>query len=209
MASLPPAIFFINGDITYPPSPPFFPGTTPPTSELGKLETQLFIDDVMTKQEFDARMAADPNYATIVHLRGFRILVILPDFHDLVNRQLADVVMFLHQGLADIEKNNFGPPSQNYPIDRINMYALLRAVGSASVVILPFSAMSTCNSCKYPFYCDSCHTFSGIKICSGCNCSCKCGCDCAITDNQGHRINPIHAPNCDNEYHNIDFINRK
>ena len=208
MGLLPPAIFFINGDITRPQSPPFFPGTTP-SSELEKLEIQLFIDDVMSKQEFDARVVADPNYPTIVHLRGLRILVVLPNFYDGYNRQYADVVMFLHQGLADIEKNNFGPPFQSFPIDRINMYELLRAVNSPSVVILPFSFMPKCDTCRFPFFCDGCHTFSGIKICSSCGCGCKCGCDCLLTDNQGVPVNPIHAPNCDNEFHNVDFINRK
>ena len=123
MPSMPPAIVFVNGDITYPATPPpnppdldVFIGSEPnnPTSyidspsELTTLQIQLFIDDTMTKSEFDARMVADPNYATIVHLQGLRILVILPTFRDFVNRERADVVMFLHQGLADIETNWFG-----------------------------------------------------------------------------------------------------
>jgi len=225
MSSLPPAIFFINGDINYPPTPPYFPGTDPkaPTNTLTILQTQLFIDDTMTKSEFDARVASDPNYPTIVHLQGLRILVIVPEYSDgyghyqphhhphinVSNVQYADVVMFLHQGLADIEKNHFGPPGQSYEIQRINMYELLRAVGSPNVVILPFFTMPHCNSCNYPFYCDRCHTFSGIKICGGCGCGCQCGCSCGLIDNQGIRSSNISAPNCDNEYHNPDFINRK
>lgn len=213
MSSLPPAIFFINGDITYPTSPTFI-GSNPssPTSyagfsELTNLQTQLFIDDTMTKDEFDARVAADPNYPTIVHLQGYRILVILPTFQDGYNRQYADVVMFLHQGLADIEKNNFGPPFQDWDLQRVNMYELLRANHSHAVVILPFYAMPTCESCNYPFYCDKCHTFSGIRICGGCEGGCKCG--CGLIDNQGISSSPVHLPNCDNEYHNKSFINRK
>jgi len=225
MSSLPPAIFFINGDINYPPNPPYFPGTDPkaPTNTLTILQRQLFIDDTMTKAEFDARVAVDPNYPTIVHLQGFRILVIVPEYSDgyghypphfhphinIPNVRYADVVMFLHQGLADIEKNRFGPPCQNYEIQRINMYALLRAVGSPNVVILPFYTMPHCNSCNYPFYCDCCHTFSGIRTCGGCGGSCKCGCNCGLIDNQGIKQSNIHAPNCDNEYHNPDFIHRK
>jgi hypothetical protein len=217
MSSLPSAIFFINGDISYPPKPPFFPGTDPkaPTNTLTILQTQLFIDDTMTKAEFDARVAADPNYPTIIHLQNLRILVIVPLYNDgytymnLPNMQFADVVMFLHQGLADVEFNRFGPPCQNYEVQRMNMYALLRAAQSPNVVILPFNALPHCNSCNYPFFCDRCHTFSGIRICNSCGCGCQCGCTSGLVDNQGRRIGIIHAPNCDNEYHNPDFINRK
>lgn len=180
--SLSPAIIFINSDIN--------------DAEQRTLQTQLFIDDTMTKTEFDHRITVDPNYATIIHLQNLRIMVILSSFHDMVNRNLADVVMFLHQGLADIECNKFGPPGQSYTIQRLTFYELLRAAGSSNVCCLPFQALSTCGSCKYPFYCDQCHTFSGIRTCRGCQCRCKCGCD-------------VHLPNCENEAHNIDFINRK
>lgn len=217
MSSLPPAIFFINGDINCPPNPPYFPGTdvTAPNNTLTILQTQLYIDDTMTKEEFDARVAADPNYPTIVHLEDLRILVIVPLYNDgynymnLPNMEFADVVMFLHQGLADIEFNRFGPPCQSFEVQRLNMYALLRAAQSPNVVILPFSALPHCNSCNYPFFCDSCHTFSGIRICNSCGCGCQCGCTAGLIDNQGVRQGIVHAPNCDNEYHNRNFINRK
>lgn len=221
MSSLPSAIFFINGDITYPqdPSLPVFPGTDPKASELTTLQTQLFINDTMTKAEFDARVLADPNYPTIIHLRGLRILVIVPLYDQTndgyqahittSNVDLADVVLFLHQGLADIEKNKFGPPGQNYEIQRMNMYAILRAAGSSAVVTLPGFGRACCNSCDYPFYCDTCHTFSGIRTCGGCGCSSQCGCTTGLIDNQGIKQSSIYAPNCDNEAHNINFINRK
>lgn len=214
MASLPPAIFFINGDITYPPSPPFFPGTTP-SSELQTLQRQLFIDDTMTKDEFDLRVAADPNYPLIVHLQMLRILVIVPKYNDgyhymaVPNIQFADVVLFLHQGLADVEINHLGPPGQSYDIQRMTMYSLLRAAGSPNVVILPFTALPTCSQCDFPFFCDRCHTFSGMKVCPACKNGCGCGCGTVLVDNQGLKDGIIHAPNCDNEFHNPDFINRK
>jgi hypothetical protein len=220
MSSLPAAIFFINGDITYPkPSVPVFPGTDPKISELTTIQTQLYINDTMTKQEFDARIAADPNYPTIVHLQNLRILVIVPQYDDgytgghtymnVPNILFADVVLFLHQGLADVEFNRFGPPCQNYDIQRMTMYSILRAAGSSAVVTLPCYARPGCNSCNYQFYCDGCHTFSGIRICGGCNCSTQCGCTTGLTDNQGVKISPVYLPNCDNEANNINFINRK
>jgi hypothetical protein len=90
-------ICFINGDITYPPTipipedigadPTLYIGSDDPLeSELGSLQLQLNIDETMSKQEFDARVAADPNYPRIVHLQNLRILVILTTFQDLVNR---------------------------------------------------------------------------------------------------------------------------
>lgn len=216
MSSLPPAIFFINGDITYPPTPPFFPGTTP-SSELQTLQTQLYIDDTMTKMEYDARVAADPNYPLIVHLLNLRILVIVPQYNDgyhhdmslIPNIQTADVVLFLHQGLADVEINHLGPPGQSYEIQRMTMYSLLRAAGSPNVVILPFQALPTCSQCHFPFFCDRCHTFSGMKVCPGCKNGCGCGCGTVLIDNQGIKSGVVHAPNCDNEFHNPDFINRR
>lgn len=249
MSSLPPAIIFINGDITYPPTTVFIgtqpqlPGSYASFSELTNLQTQLYIDDTMTKAEFDARVVADPNYPTIVHLRGLRILVILPTFYDDHNRHYADIVLFLHQGMADVECNRFwhdddddgygpyphtyppppppnyprshhhhgakGPPGQSYDIQRLTIYELLRAADSHSVVILPFEAMPHCDSCNYPFYCDRCHTFSGIKICHKCGCGCQCGCGTYLVDGQGIKSSPVYLPNCDNEAHNRNFINRK
>jgi hypothetical protein len=257
MTSLPPAIFFVNGDISYPSTPPIFIGSIPsnPRSYAGygtllNLQTQLFIDDIMTKEEFDGRVAADPNYPTIVHLRGFRILVIVPSYNDgycghdhhdhdhdqghccgqdgyhdgyhhhrpchhphinIRNIHLADVVMFFHQGVVDVEFNRFGPPLHAFDAQRITMYELLRAAHphSHSEICVPFEAFPRCGTCDYPFYCDTCHTFSGIRICRNCGGGCKCGCGCGLIDNQGIPESPVHLPNCDNEFHNWKFIHRK
>jgi hypothetical protein len=259
MLNPPPAIVFINGEIQYPSDQTPFIGSIPANitsyasvSELTNLQIQLFIDDTMSKEEFDARVKSDPNYPTIVHLQHLRILVILPKhvpFCEIDNLELADVVLFLHQGLADIERCHFGPPRQNFETQRLTIYEILRAAHPhghfrdhddhdrgnfrgherdhdhdhdhdherprSHVVTLPSwygvgegCEGGNCGSCNYPFYCDRCHTFSGIRKCRKCDCECKCGCDCGI-DNQGIRQSPIHAPNCDNEYHNLPFIRRK
>ena len=266
MSALPPAIFFVNGDITYPQAPPpnppdldVFIGSIPSNpssyiasaSELTTLQTQLFIDDIMSKNEFDARVDADPNYPVIVRLRGLRILVILPSFQDGKNKHHADVVIFLKTGMVYVESNRFWDhwdddfheecnecheyrdnhedyhfeesndgyyhrihvrhpfkfPNQAYDMQRITAYSLLRAAHSHNVAQLPWDCGPRCGECNYPFYCDKCHTFSGIKTCRGCECDCLCG--CTLFDNQGVRYSEIHLPNCDNEYHNHDFINRK
>ena len=279
MASLPPAIFFVNGDITYPAQPPPYPPDLPvfigsiPTnpssyiasaSELTTLQTQLFIDDTITKAEFDARIAADRHYPLIVRLRGLRVLVILPTFQDGYNKHHADVVFFLKIGLAYIERNRFWDhwdddfhddcdechghehdendehehdedewhehewhdddhdgyhhhrihvrhpykfPNQAYDMQRITAYSLLRAADCHHVAQLPWDCGPRCGECNYPFFCDKCHTFSGIRTCHGCRCDCMCG--CGIIDNQGVKFSPIHLPNCDNIYHNEKFIHRK
>ena len=144
---IPSAIIFINGDISRPSTipvplvvgsdPSLFIGAEPTTDELTKIQGQLYIDDTMTKQEFDARVAVDPNYPAIIHSQYLRILVILDNFHDLINRNLADVVMFVKQGIASIEKNNFGKPGLSLDLQRLNIYELLRYNKSPNVVIIP------------------------------------------------------------------------
>jgi hypothetical protein len=121
--NLPPAIVFINADID--------------NQIRATLTTQLFLNEVMSDTEFDSRVSADPNYPINVHLQGLRILVVRQNYQDFTNRTLADVVIFVNQGQAVVEKNNFGPPGLSLPIARLNIYALLRSVGSSFVVILP------------------------------------------------------------------------
>jgi hypothetical protein len=213
MSILPAFILFINGDITYPAEPPPTPPTYigaqwPQISELTHIQTQLFIDDTMTKQEFDARLIADPNYGTVIHLHGLRILVIVPSFEDMVNREWADIVGFLHKGLIDIEFNRCGDLFKSFDIQRISPNQLLHATHGPGEVVVPFGACgSECGMCQYPFYCDTEHTFSGIKICNSCGNECKCGCN--LYTKQGVKVSPIHLPNCENEAHNQAFIHRK
>lgn len=101
------------------------------------LETQLYIHETMTFSEFNSRVTADPNYADVVHLQNLRILVILPTFQDYTNRDKADLVLFYSHGNVTVEVNKYGPPGLCLPVQRINIYTLLREVGSSSVVIIP------------------------------------------------------------------------
>lgn len=106
----PGAIIFVNNDLT--------PGVE------GPLVRQLYITDTITGTEFDARVAADPNYPQIIHENNLRVLVIR-DFSDGYNRALADVAIFIKAGLASIESCKFGPPGQTFDIDRLTIYELL------------------------------------------------------------------------------------
>ena len=174
--SFPPAIIFINGNTDG------YGHTYGDLDSIGKstLESQLYIDETMTGEEFDARVVVDPNYPTIVHLWKQRILVIRPDFRDYINRELADVVLFVKQGMATILKNNYGPPGLTLPIQRLEIHQLLRYNRSEYVVNLPAIHV-------YPFP----RTLGGIFALQR-------------ADTSG-----VHTPNTDNEYNNDDFINRK
>lgn len=162
--SIPSAIIFVNADLT--------------DSLKEILAEQLNVTETMTGEEFDARMTADPNYATIIHLQKIRILVVRSDFRDYTNRTVADVAIFVKQGLASIEKNNFGPPGLTLPLQRLNLYALLRYNGSSEVTILPASSTTTSSA------------IGGIFTLQ-------------TSDPSG-----VHDANTDNEANNEDFINR-
>lgn len=108
---LPPAIIFVNNDLT--------------EQVLGILKSQLFITELIDGYEFDLRVLSDPNYPDIIHLNNIRLLVIR-SFNELNNRNLADVAIFVKAGLLSIEYNKFGPHGQTFPVDRINIYKLLK-----------------------------------------------------------------------------------
>lgn len=168
MANLPSAIIFVNQDITGPIQ--------------GVLETQLYIDETISGSVFNQRVSDGYDgytYPDDVRGNNLRILVIQEDFRDTTNRNLADVVIFVKQGMATILKNNLGPPTLSLPVARLNIYALLRGAGSAQVVILP-----TNNPPCGP-------RLGGIFAIQ-------------LADQSG-----VHDVNPDNEAHNIDFINRK
>lgn len=170
--NIPSAIIFVNADLN--------------DALKAVLTEQLNITETMTGAEFDARMVVDPNYADIVHLQKIRILVIRDDFHDYTNRTVADVAMFVKQGLASLEKNNFGPPGLTLPVQRINLYTVLRYVGSSEVTILPVSSTNTSSALGGIFALEGDEDTTGAYDTSG-----------------------VYSANTDNEANNTDFINRK
>ena len=164
MSTPPPAIIFINADID---------GYTKAT-----LMSQLYINEFMTMAEFDARQVADPNYADIVHLQKIRIMVSYEVFAN-TNQVLADIVLFYSHGMVKVEKSNVGPPGLTLDISRVNIYTLLRDVGSKYVVILPTTATKPPTSLK------------------------------GIVGIQGADSSGVHDPNIDSGKNNEAFINRK
>lgn len=109
---IPGAIIYINSDISQ--------------GVQNKLVSQLIIDQVLDGYVFDGYVAINPNYPHSIHSLNQRILVIRNDFSNTINRNLADIAIFVKAGLASVELNKFGPPAQTYNIDRITIYSLVQ-----------------------------------------------------------------------------------
>lgn len=171
---LPSGIIFVNADIS--------------TAQQQLLVNQLYITETISDQEFNQRVDDDPNYPSVVHGQNYRILVIFQNFSDYTNRTLADVAMFVKQGMASILKDNFGPPIFTFPIANLNIWQLLRAANSNQVIILP-------NSNQPP-------------LLSECDCGPIYG-GGGIVAEELRDLSGVHCVNPDNESNNINFINRK
>jgi len=101
MIILPSAILFVNNDLTQ--------------NVLNKLKSQLFITDVLESDIFDGYVNDIPNFINDCKAKNKRVLVIR-SFNDYTNRELADVAIFIKNGLASVEKNKYGPPGQTYKV---------------------------------------------------------------------------------------------
>lgn len=136
------AIIFVNNDLS--------------SSVQATLTSQLMLSEVIDGYEFDARVAADPNYPTEVHLNNLRVMVVR-SFFDLTNRNLADITIFIKEGLAYIECNKIGPPGLTRPVARLQLEELIAP---------PFITRDCDHECdchcrhKFPQYCG--HTQSNI-----------------------------------------------
>lgn len=98
------------------------------------LVRQLFINEVITGAEFDARLTEDPNYVNVVHFNGLKVLVVR-SFFELNNRDSADIVIFVKAGLASVESNKVGPPGLTLPVDRLYLHELV--TGVVSITFIP------------------------------------------------------------------------
>lgn len=87
------------------------------------LSSQLYISEIITGEEFDLRIANDPNYPSIVHNADLRILVKREDYK--TNGEYADVIGYVKNGLFCVMVNNVGPMGLSLQIDRLNIYQLL------------------------------------------------------------------------------------
>jgi len=104
MVLRPAGIIFVNDDLT--------------TSVQNALVKQLHISEVIDGYTFDARIAASSDYIDNIKLLDMRIMVVR-SFEELDNRSLADVVIFVTNGLASVLQNNFGPPGITFAVLRL------------------------------------------------------------------------------------------
>jgi hypothetical protein len=86
---------------------------------------------VLSGDQFDGYIVANPTYVHDIHRFGYRVLVIRDIFKDRLNNNtknysLADVMIFIKSGLVYIEKNNFGPPGATFSIYDLTLYQLLK-----------------------------------------------------------------------------------
>jgi len=110
----PGAILFINKEVS--------------EQVLSVIQSQLFINETMSDGYFISKINDDGYYVQKNKADGYRILVILENFNDISqpDRSLADVVMFVKNGLLSIEKNNYGPPMPSMTISDLYIHKLLR-----------------------------------------------------------------------------------
>ena len=101
MAIRPAAIIFVNNDLT--------------DNVKTMLVRQLHINEVIDGYVFDDRITADADYPNYIKINNLRLMVVR-SYLETDNRELADVAIFVAHGLAAIEKNNFGPRGQTYPV---------------------------------------------------------------------------------------------
>jgi hypothetical protein len=132
--ALPGAIVMVNHDLS--------------ASVQNRLQIQLHIDETITGQELDLRIAADPSYPQSVRIMRQRILV-MRDFRETTNRAEMDVVIFVRESMVYIECNCFGPTGKAFALSGIHW-------GQLGIYDTDINRSCTTNSC-------------------GCSTSCNCG----------------------------------
>lgn len=105
----PPALIFLNNQIS--------------DETKAIIQKQLNISETITGEEFDLRLATDPNYKSVIHGNNLRVLV-MRSFAESANRELADLALFYKNGLICVEKSNFGPPGITFPINNLYLSEL-------------------------------------------------------------------------------------
>jgi hypothetical protein len=107
--SIPTGIVFVNNDLT--------------ESVRNALVKQLFISEIMDGYTFDQTILNNSNYPTDIHNNNGRVMVVR-SFKELDNRDLADVVIFVTHGTANIEKNKYGPHGSVYRVAELSWQKL-------------------------------------------------------------------------------------
>lgn len=95
MVLIPSAVIFVNNDLT--------------DNVQNHLVKQLHISEVISGTTFDERVASNPNYSTQINQSNQRLMVVR-SFENINNRNEADILIFVKNGLAAVETDKTGPP---------------------------------------------------------------------------------------------------
>lgn len=101
MVAVPAAIVQVNSDIS---------GSVQET-----LVRQLYIDIVLTGDQFDANVAADSEYPNKIKQLNNRLLIVRPA-DNYTNRDLVDIVLFIKEGLSATAEDKYGRPLDTWPL---------------------------------------------------------------------------------------------
>lgn len=99
--ALPGAVVMVNNDLS--------------SSVQNRLQIQLHIDETITGQELDLRLAADPDYIKNIRIMRQRVLV-MRDFRETANRTEMDIVIFVRESMVYVEQNCFGPTGKTFAL---------------------------------------------------------------------------------------------
>ena len=101
MVAVPAAIVFVNNDLT--------------DNVQARLIRQLHISEVISGETFDSRVDSDSEYVNKIKQLNQRVMVVR-SFATINNRDLADVLIFVKNGLAAVETDKVGPPGITFEV---------------------------------------------------------------------------------------------
>lgn len=112
MVAIPPAIMFVNDDLS--------------PSVHDTLVRQLFINQILDGYTFDSFIAADPSWPDKIKQLNQRVMVVrtFADRFSVTTWNIPDVIIFIKNGLASVEINK-GPPSFTVPVLKLDWGYLL------------------------------------------------------------------------------------
>ena len=112
MTTFPSAIIIINDDIS--------------ASVKTNIIRQLHIDLIQDGYTFDSNVLANADYTTDTKNQGHRLMIMrtFSDREDVDTWDLADIVLFVKNGMAAVEKNKLGPHDLTLPVLKLYWGAL-------------------------------------------------------------------------------------
>jgi hypothetical protein len=83
----------------------------------GVLTSQLFLDEIISLTEFNARVASTPDYPIIIHQNDIHLLVLDTYYNLTIDRSVFDFCFFMKDGQAAVlHCHGYGAPGISFPI---------------------------------------------------------------------------------------------